>query len=70
MAEIKDAWPMNREDQRTLIVGVHGRLRRQYKGAPFWVFIRDITNHGAGYSSAICEANGWNPDQDGSIPIF
>lgn len=67
-SEIKDAWPMPVERQRQVLMNAHERLRDKYKNAPLWVFIREMTSHGAGYSHAICRANGWNPDQEASIP--
>lgn len=63
-------WPLSAEYQRVVLVNAHQQMRKNYKGAPLWVFVRELTSHGSGYSHAICKANGWNPDQDGSIPIL
>lgn len=68
--EIKDAWPMPVERQRQVLMNVHERLRSRYKSVPLWVFIREMTSHGAGHSHLICMANGWNPDQEASMPLL
>ncbi len=62
-------WPLSPERQRMVLVNSHCLLRKQYKSTPLWVFVRQLTTHGSGYSQEICRECGWDPDQDGSIPI-
>ena len=46
------------------------RNANRCKGVPLWSFVADLTQHGSGYSIAICLALGWNPDAKASDPLI
>lgn len=39
------------------------RNNRQYNNVPLWVLMKDMTNHGSGYSADFVREIGYNPDQ-------
>lgn len=69
-AETERVWPLDAVRQREVLVNAHRMIRTQYKGRPLWVFIRELTGHGSGYSGLICSTNGWSADQDGALPLI
>lgn len=68
-AQSAEPWPMPPERVKELILSAHNQLRKQFKGVPLWSFVGNLTHHGSGYSHKICEANGWNANQDASLPL-
>lgn len=69
MSEQSEPWPLCEYRQKQVLMNAHDKLRCKYKGLELWVFIRDLTGHGSGYSSKICKANGWDAFQDGSVEL-
>lgn len=58
---------LDRVSRETIIRNAHQHIRRKYRKAPLWAFVRDICGVGATSATEICRELGWDPNKDGAV---